>query len=159
MTSAQAAADARRSPRPGRPPAARPAPLSVVPAGRARPARAPFVLLVVGLLAAGLIGLLMLNTKLAENSFRLQQLQKQSAQLADAEQDLSQKVAVNESPQQLARKARELGMVLTENPAFLDSRNGRVLGEPKPGQTPAGDAPAGDASAGSGSARPGTTTR
>jgi hypothetical protein len=127
MTTASAAPEARRV-------APRPEPrLSVVPSLRARPARMPFVLLVVGLLAGGLIALLMLNTKLAENSFRLQNMQRQSAQLADREQALRQEVAVNESPQRLAELARRLGMVPSENPAFLDTRDGRVLGVPSPG--------------------------
>ncbi len=134
MTTAYAA-DPRRVP-PGQrsEPRQRPrAPLAVVPSDRVRPAKTPFVLLVVALLAGGLVALLMLNTKLAENSFRLQNLQTDSAQLADQEQALRQEVAVNSSPQRLAELARRQGMVPKEYPAFLDVRSGKVLGQPKPG--------------------------
>jgi hypothetical protein len=129
-----AAADPRRPPRPGRGEGSSAPRLAVVPAPHPRAARAPFVLLVVGVLAAGLIVLLVLNTKLAENSFRLQQLQRESTQYADTEQGLRQQIAVNSSPPRLAELAGELGMVPSENPAFLDTRNGRILGEPKPGR-------------------------
>jgi cell division protein FtsL len=108
-------------------------PLTVVPSHRPRPAKMPFVLLVVTFLAAGLIALLMLNTKLAENSFRLQNLQTESTQLAEQEQALRQEVAVNSSPQRLAELAKRHGMVPKENPAFIDTRSGKVLGQPKPG--------------------------
>jgi cell division protein FtsL len=103
-------------------------------AGRAtRPARAPFALLVVGLLTAGLIVLLMLNTKLAENSVRIQKLNRQVAALAEQEQALRQQVAAEESPQRLAEKARRQGMVPGRNPVFLDPRDGSVHGRPEAG--------------------------
>lgn len=107
--------------------------LTVVPARAPRPARTPFVLLVLGVLTGGLLALLVLNTTLAQNTFRLQQLQQRAATLTQQEQALRQQVAADESPQHLAERARALGMVPSENPAFLDTRNGAILGQPVPG--------------------------
>jgi uncharacterized protein HemX len=133
VTVTRTSATARRAPAPSRTaPAAAPR-LTVVPAPRRRAARAPFVLLVVALLGVGLVALLVLNTKLAENSMRLQDLQSEATRLADQEQGLSQEVARLSSPQELARRAEELGLVDKPNPAFLDTTNGKVLGQAGPG--------------------------
>jgi hypothetical protein len=118
---------------------ARPAPgsrLSVVPPLRTGAPRAPFVVLVCTLLTGGLAGLLFLHTALAEDSFRLHDLVTRSAVLADREQALEQQVALEASPRRLAAKAEALGMVRSENPAFIRLADGKVLGRPKPGVAP-----------------------
>ncbi|MEU1461360.1 septum formation initiator family protein [Streptomyces sp. NPDC005727] len=99
------------------------------PAGRARAARAPFVLLVVLLLGGGLIGLLVLNSALSEGSFRLDALRKQTKSLTDEEQALQRDIDGYSSPDALQRRARELGMVPGGDPAFLDP-GGTVKGVP-----------------------------
>ncbi|MFF7126937.1 MULTISPECIES: septum formation initiator family protein [unclassified Streptomyces] len=99
------------------------------PAGRARAARAPFVLLVVLLLGGGLIGLLVLNSALSEGSFKLDDLQKQTKGLTDEEQALQRDIDAYSSPDALQRRARELGMVPGGDPAFLGS-DGKVKGVP-----------------------------
>jgi hypothetical protein len=119
----------RQSPRRGTPPPRRD--LRVVPPRRARPARAPFVVLVCALLAGGLLTLLLLNTVLAQDSFVLHSLQTRSAQLSDQEQSLQQEVALAGAPDQLAARAKALGMVPSENPVFLNPATGKVLGVPK----------------------------
>jgi len=106
--------------------------LTVVAGPVTRPARAPFVLLVLTLLGGGLVGLLMLNTLLAQDAFVLHDLQAQTAALADREQALQQEVALAASPQRLAAVAGALGMVPSGNPAFLRA-DGTVLGVAKPG--------------------------
>ncbi|MCU1692003.1 MAG: hypothetical protein JWM64_1094, partial [Frankiales bacterium] len=65
------------APRPGRSArtTSRAASLRLVPSRRSTPRRAPFVAVVVGLLAAGLLVLLVLNTVLAQDAFRLHALQ------------------------------------------------------------------------------------
>jgi hypothetical protein len=90
------------------------------------------MLLVAGMLAAGLLGLLLLNTVLAQDAFVVHDLQKQSALLTDQEQELQQQVEVEASPERLAVRARALGLVPSENPVFLRLRDGRVLGVPAP---------------------------
>ena len=120
--------------------AARPAParpwLTVVPPLPARAPRGPFVLLVVALLTLGLGALLFLHTALAEDSFDLYDLQAESLALADREQALEQEVAAAAAPQRLAARARALGMVRSENPAFIRTADGVILGVPKPGRLP-----------------------
>ncbi|MGZ4589458.1 MAG: hypothetical protein ACXV2I_01540 [Actinomycetes bacterium] len=123
-----------------RPAGTRPAPsrprLSLVPPMSADAPRAPFVVLVACLLVAGLGGLLFLHTALAEDSFRLHDLQVRSALLDDQEQALEQQIALEASPQRLAARARTLGMVRSENPAFIRLSDGRILGQPKAGVAP-----------------------
>ncbi|MBL1106080.1 septum formation initiator family protein [Streptomyces sp. 5-8] len=99
------------------------------PAGRARAARTPFVLLVVVLLGGGLIGLLVLNSALSEGSFKLDDLQKRTKSLTDEEQALQRDIDAYSSPDALQRRARELGMVPGGDPAFLGP-DGRIKGVP-----------------------------
>lgn len=115
--------------------------LRAVPPRAAQPARAPFVVLVAGLLAAGLVGLLLLNTMLAQDAFVLHDLQRQTSELTDRQQALEQQVAIAASPQHLSAEARALGMVRSTNPVFLrvpltGARRPQVLGVPKPGIKP-----------------------
>ena len=110
--------------------------LTVVPPVRAPIPRAPFVLLVSGLLTAGLIGLLFLHTAIAEDSFRVHDLTARSVVLADRAQALEQEIALAAAPQRLALRAEALGMVRSENPVFIRTSDGRILGKPKPGSAP-----------------------
>jgi hypothetical protein len=141
MSPAEAARSAAAVPSasPARPPSARPSlrpRLTVVPPLRAPAPRAPFVLLVGGLLCAGLTALLFLHTAIAEDSFRLHDLTARSSVLADREQALEQEIAAVAAPQRLASRAKALGMVRSENPAFIRISDGRILGRPKAGQAP-----------------------
>ncbi|GGU79243.1 membrane protein [Streptomyces filipinensis] len=99
----------------------------LLPAGRARAARAPFVLLVVLLLGGGLIGLLVLNSALSEGSFKLDALQKETRSLTDEEQALQRDIDAYSAPDALQRRARQLGMVPGGDPAFLNP-DGTVKG-------------------------------
>src|SRR4051794_2834231 len=67
-------------------------------ARRRRSPRAPFVLLVLALLAGGLATMLLLNTVLAQGAFVRARLEQRSAQLADTEQRLTGELAVLNSP-------------------------------------------------------------
>ena len=122
-------------PHPARPTSVRPR-LTVVAPLRAPAPRAPFVLLVGALLTAGLGGLLFLHTTIAEDSFRLHDLTTRSAVLTDRQQALEQEIAALAAPQRLASRARGLGMVRSENPAFIRTSDGRILGKPKAGVAP-----------------------
>ena len=122
-------------PHPARPTTVRPR-LTVVPPLRAPAPRAPFVLLVGALLTAGLGGLLILHTTIAEDSFRLHDLTARSVVLTDREQALEQEIAALAAPQRLAARAKTLGMVRSENPAFIRTSDGRILGKPKAGVAP-----------------------
>ena len=110
--------------------------LSLIPPLRTTTPRAPFVVLLGVLLTGGLVGLLFLHTALAEGSFLLHDLQTRSTVLADREQTLTQEVAQAAAPRRLAARAEALGMVRSENPAFIRLSDGQVLGKPKPGVAP-----------------------
>lgn len=99
------------------------------PARSATAARAPFVLLVVALLAGGLISLLLLNGAVNQDSFELNRLEKDTTTYTDEEQALQQDVDRYKAPEALDRRARELGMVPGGNPAFLNP-DGTVRGDP-----------------------------
>lgn len=89
------------------------------------------------LLSAGLVALLLLNTALSEGAFVESDLKQRNAALADRKQQLEQRKAEMTSPQELAKRARDIGMVPGGPPAFLDRETGRVSGKP---QVASGDA-------------------
>jgi hypothetical protein len=99
------------------------------------------VLLVVGVLTSGLVGLLLLNTVLAQGSFRLHDLSHRSGDLSDRQQALQLRVDAAGTPHHLARKAKELGLVAAHDPGFLRLSDGRVLGDPQPATLPPPPAP------------------
>jgi hypothetical protein len=116
--------------------------LTALAALPARAPRTPFVLLVLGLLGGGLLALLLLNTALAQGSFRIHDLQRQTATLADRQQQLQLAVDALSTPDQLARSARQLGLVPVHNPGFLRLADGRILGNPQPAMRTTSTAPA-----------------
>jgi hypothetical protein len=105
--------------------------LRVVYGAPFRPPRMPFVIFVVALLAAGLVGLLLLNTELQRGTFQVTALNQQADQLRDQQEQLEREVRTLESPQNLADRALRMGMVPNQNPVFLRLSDGRVLGVPE----------------------------
>jgi hypothetical protein len=122
-----------RSPRRGRGATPRLPRLVLLPSSRRR-SRVPFALAIVLLIGSGLIGLLLLNTVLAQDAFVLYQFQQQNAALTDQEQQLRQSVAAADAPNSLASRAAALGMVPGGDPLFLRLPDGAVLGDPKAAQ-------------------------
>jgi hypothetical protein len=108
---------------PGTRPTARPA------IGRTRPRhpRAPFILLLVGLLGGALVSLLVISTTLAQGSYRITNLQQQNASLAKQEQLLTQQVAQSSSPAQIAQEAEQFGMQRNPYLQFIDLKTGKVV--------------------------------
>jgi hypothetical protein len=120
-------------------PAKRPEPkLRVVYGAPFRPPRMPFVIFVVSLLAAGLVGLLLLNTELQGGTFQVTKLNNQASQLRDQQEGLEKQVRTLESPQNLADRALRMGMVPNPNPVFLRLSDGKVLGVPAQGKAGSG---------------------
>jgi hypothetical protein len=136
--------------------------LAVVPAPRSRASSGAFALFVGAVLTAGLLGLLAVNTLLAQGAFKTSDLARRQAALSIQADALQQQVAVLESPQVLAVAAHNLGMVGTKNPVFLDPRTGKILGVPLAGAYPAAPAgspvAAGAPGAGVTAAKPGTVS-
>ncbi|HET8684071.1 MAG TPA: hypothetical protein VFM54_19695 [Micromonosporaceae bacterium] len=94
--------------------------------------RMPFVLLVLSVVIGGVLGVLVLNTKINENAFRLYDLEQRQTTLNVQEEQLQQELAEQESPGNLAAAARRLGLVPAGTPAFIRMPDGRVLGVPQP---------------------------
>jgi len=123
---------ARRAQRTGR---ALAGDLQVEAGGRAR-----FVVLVMVLLGMALVATLWLSTAAAADSYRLQEAQTQARDLSERAEDLGQRVATLETAPELARRARNLGMVPTGEPArlvVLPDGTVAVIGEPTPATAPA----------------------
>ena len=111
---------------------ARPHLRMVSPLRPERASRGVFALVVTGLLVAGMIVILVINTSLAQGAFTVSELQAEQATLTQQEQALSEAVAAAAAPESLEQQARALGMVPSENPVFLSVPSGRILGKPKP---------------------------
>jgi hypothetical protein len=135
---AAASRGAARRPATGRTPARQPArpPLRVVQAPAAERGRTTVVVLALLLLGVGLLTLLLINTALAQGSFRLHDLQAASDRLADQEQALHESIDAAAAPQRLAEQARALGMVPSQSAAFVRLSDGAVLGVAEPAKEP-----------------------
>lgn len=102
--------------------------------------RTPFVVLVMVLLAVALVATLWLSTAAAADSYHLQRAQEQARNLTERSENLSREVANLETAPEVARRARELGMVPAGDPARLLVRpDGTVvrIGEPRRATAPA----------------------
>lgn len=102
--------------------------------------RTPFVLLVMVLLGMALVSTLWLSTAATADSYHLQNAREVARNLAERSEGLSREVATLETAPELARRARELGMVPAGNPARLIVRpDGTVvlIGQPRRATAPA----------------------
>ena len=87
-----------------------------------------FGLIISGIILIGMLGGLFVNTLLSQGQFEIQELQNKSIALADEHEVLAQNVARMESPEILKQKAIEIGMIPSPGSAFIDLRDGRLLG-------------------------------
>lgn len=108
------------------------APLRVVPTAIQQGGNGLFAVLCMVLLGSGLVALLMLNTALAQGSFRLHDLQAQTGRLADTEASLTQAIDRQRAPGALAARASALGMVPATSMAFIRLRDGAIIGVAAP---------------------------
>lgn len=100
--------------------------LRVVPRQRVHAPRVPFVILVSALLLAGVVGLLLFNTTMQQNSFTAADLQVQAEELRSEEQALRAEIDELNDPQSIGEAAQELGMVMPVCPRFLHTGTGKV---------------------------------
>lgn len=107
-------------------------PLHAVAEPAARLSRFPFLLVLIGIFGLGMAGLLMLNTTLQSQAFESRTLNRQATELAYAQADLENQLDALQTPQELARRASELGMRQNPFPAFLVLPSGKVVGKPTP---------------------------
>jgi hypothetical protein len=113
--------------------ASRRAPLSLV---RTLPARrrAPFAIFCLGVLAAALITVLVLNIAVSTGQYQLVQLRSEQLGLEKENQELQQRVQNYEAPQNLATRAAQLGMVASTSKGQIDLKTLLVTGQPKPAE-------------------------
>lgn len=92
-------------------------------------ARLPFAIFIGAILATGLVTLLLLHTMAAQDAFRLQALQHESAALDDTEEQLAVANQQQEAPATLGARAKALGMVPTGSIAYVDlHHHGKIVG-------------------------------
>jgi hypothetical protein len=123
--------------RPTRVRPARVGPVAVIEGFAGRRSVIPFAILILGLLAIGLVSLLLLNTAIDRGAFQLQSAQKWQGQLTDQQQELQLRLAGLSAPGALASQASALGMVPNPRPVFLNPGNGAVAGVPTAAPTTA----------------------
>jgi len=85
-----------------------------------------------GIFGIGMAGLLMLNTTLQSQAFESRTLNRRATELAYSQADLENQLDALAAPQELARRASELGMRPNPFPAFLVLPSGKVVGKPIP---------------------------
>jgi len=101
--------------------------------------KTPFVLLVLALLGGGLVSLLLVSSASSADAFTLRTLQQDNRALSIREQGLARDVAASEAPGELAKRARQLGLVQGAEPGFLVVEPGgtaKVQGSPVPATSP-----------------------
>lgn len=119
-----------------------PQPLRLVDRLPRESGRLPFALLIIFLVAAGLVGLLIVNTSLQSGAFEAGRLQQTNQLLAEQQGDLQRQVQQLSSPSEVTRRAGALGMVPNPNPGFLRLSDAKVLGDPQPAAEPKAKKPA-----------------
>jgi hypothetical protein len=111
-----------------------PAPrLRVAPPAPISAPRAPFIAVVIALVIAGVLGILLINTKTNENSFEISRLRDQQTALDTRQQQLDNQLATYNSVGNLDAAAKRLGLVKADAPAYIRLPDGKVIGVPKPG--------------------------
>ena len=104
--------------------------LALVPVRRVDAPRAPFAVLVFLILGAGVVGLLMFNTQMQQDSFYATRLQQRADALTAQRESLELELEGKRDPQRLAAAASRLGMVQPQNPSFVNLATGRIEGTP-----------------------------
>lgn len=89
---------------------------------RSHPVRMTAALVVV---SAVVFGLVLLNIQVAQASFRLADLQRQSAQLETEHRRLRFEVARSESPEKIVEMGRSLGLVAPESEIYIEGPSSR----------------------------------
>ncbi|WP_051208501.1 hypothetical protein [Propionicicella superfundia] len=90
----------------------------------------PFILVFVTMLALGMVGLLVLTTKLQDQAFELRSLQQQATELSYREASLESDVDKARSPQALAALASALGMRANTHAVYIELPSGKIVGTP-----------------------------
>ncbi len=114
----------------GRP--ATPPRLRVVAAPAQTRSLAGLVVVCATVLAAAMVGLLLLNVTLEQGAYELRQQQKAATRLTETRDALAEQLRTKSAPDALARQADKLGMVPGSGVAFLQTGNAAVIGQAAP---------------------------
>ncbi|TXJ07510.1 MAG: hypothetical protein E6Q27_01345 [Aeromicrobium sp.] len=101
---------------------------------RQRARKAPFVVVLIGLVGSGLVGLIFLSTLLQGQAFAISDLKREAALLEAQSAELAVTVNDLQSPAAIAERALDEGMVPNTNPVFLRLADGKVIGKPVPAE-------------------------
>lgn len=123
---------AQLSPNPTRPTPRRRPTLRSVPRPVGRLARTPFLMVLAGILAIGMVGLLLLNTTLQNQAFQASELKRTAAEMNYKQGELEAAVAQADSVSELSRRASQLGMRPHREVAYVVVGEDKVIGEAKP---------------------------
>lgn len=110
--------------------------LRVAPPAPVPVPRTPFVALILLVVLGGVLGILLLNTKVNENAFILHDLREDQAALDQRQQELEEEIAQAGTPARLAEEAQRLGLVQAEELAYLRLPGGEMVREPMPADGP-----------------------
>ncbi|MEZ0164076.1 hypothetical protein AB2L27_04755 [Kineococcus sp. LSe6-4] len=112
--------------------------LQVVTPPVTRRVRLPLPVACVLLLTAGLLGLLLTNIAIAGDAYEITDLQVSSGRLADQQQAVAEDLAQQASPEHLAARAGQLGMVPAPDAVHLTGSGavGEATPAPRPSSTP-----------------------
>jgi hypothetical protein len=109
------------------------------PVARKQTSTATFVVFIISLLLVGVAATLWLSTQAIADSYRLDDAKKGVAALSEQAEQLRRDVTSMDSASALARRAQELGMVPSGDPAYLvvgPDGKVKVVGDPKPATAP-----------------------
>jgi hypothetical protein len=110
--------------------------LWVAPPLPVRAPRATFAAAVIAVVLVGVVGILLINTKTMEQSFRLDALRNEKTALDQRQHDLERQIVDASGPGKLHAAARRLGLVQAAEPAVIWLPNGEVVRPPVPGKGP-----------------------
>jgi hypothetical protein len=95
-----------------------------------------FAIVCLAIATVGLVSMLIVNTMLASGAFTVSELQAEKALLLEQEQQLTEEIAIASSRLLLEERARALGMVPQDAPAFIDLETGEIVGNTVPQPEP-----------------------
>ncbi|WP_152353537.1 hypothetical protein [Brachybacterium subflavum] len=118
----------RRAARPVARTSARPR-LAVVAAPSTRRSPLPFAILCTLIAVVTLAAVLFLNIQMSDTSYEITRLQSTSQKLTEQSQGLQEQEDELSTPQELGKRAKDLGMVQAGDPGYIDLGSGNVVGE------------------------------
>lgn len=122
-----------RAPRPSTP-VVLPPRLRLVAPPQYSKAGVPFVVICMTILVVALLGMLLLRTATTQAAFEVGDAQRQLSRTEQDISDLQAEVDGASSPERLAERARELGMVPATGTGWVRLEDGTVIAVPEPAQ-------------------------